>query len=91
MSATASPDPLHRTRHHLRAAPGEIALGHPQAPEGEYNWSNGVVHDIAYLGGHSVYYIKLDSGKMVQAFFANSATSPDLPDLGGRGLHQLGR
>ena len=39
---------------------------------GEYNSSHGVVHDIAYLGGHSVYYIKLDSGKMVQAFFANS-------------------
>ena len=43
-----------------------------EQPEQEYNWAHGVVHDIAYLGGHSVYYIKLDSGKMVQAFFANS-------------------
>ena len=43
-----------------------------EQPEQEYNWAHGEVHDIAYLGGHSVYYIKLDSGKMVQAFFANS-------------------
>ena len=43
-----------------------------EKPEGEHNSSHGVVHDIAYLGGHSVYYIKLDSGKLVQAFFANS-------------------
>ena len=43
-----------------------------EQPEQQYNWAHGVVHDIAYLGGHSVYYIKLDSGKMVQAFFANS-------------------
>ncbi|PKM28877.1 MAG: polyamine ABC transporter ATP-binding protein [Gammaproteobacteria bacterium HGW-Gammaproteobacteria-11] len=41
-------------------------------PEQDYNWSHGTVHDIAYLGGHSVYYIKLDSGQIVQAFFANS-------------------
>ena len=43
-----------------------------EQPEQEYNWAHGVVHDIAYLGGHSMYYIKLDSGKIVQAFFANS-------------------
>ncbi|MFA5677175.1 MAG: polyamine ABC transporter ATP-binding protein [Pseudomonas sp.] len=43
-----------------------------EQPEQEYNWAHGQVHDIAYLGGHSVYFIKLDSGKMVQAFFANS-------------------
>ena len=43
-----------------------------EQPQQEYNWAHGQVHDIAYLGGHSVYYIKLDSGKMVQAFFANS-------------------
>ncbi|WP_263143126.1 polyamine ABC transporter ATP-binding protein [Pseudomonas sp. RIT-PI-AD] len=38
----------------------------------EYNWSRGTVHDIAYLGGHSVYYIKLASGQVVQAFIANA-------------------
>ncbi|MEH6688094.1 MAG: polyamine ABC transporter ATP-binding protein [Halopseudomonas sabulinigri] len=43
-----------------------------EKPDTEYNWSHGEVHDIAYLGGHSVYYIKLDSGLIVQAFMANS-------------------
>ncbi len=41
-------------------------------PEQEYNWTEGEVHDIAYLGGHSVFYIKLASGMLVQAFYANS-------------------
>ncbi|HDZ55639.1 MAG TPA: polyamine ABC transporter ATP-binding protein [Pseudomonas xinjiangensis] len=44
----------------------------PEKPEQQYNWAHGEVHDIAYLGGHSVFYIKLDSGLIVQAFFANS-------------------
>jgi putrescine transport system ATP-binding protein len=38
----------------------------------EYNWSNGHVHDIAYLGGHSVYHVKLTSGQIVQCFIANA-------------------
>ncbi|WP_437879518.1 polyamine ABC transporter ATP-binding protein [Pseudomonas sp. LRF_L74] len=38
----------------------------------EYNWSRGSVHDIAYLGGHSVYHVKLSSGQIVQAFIANA-------------------
>jgi putrescine transport system ATP-binding protein len=38
----------------------------------EYNWSRGTVHDIAYLGGHSVYYVRLTSGQIVQAFIANA-------------------
>ncbi|MBW5412303.1 MULTISPECIES: polyamine ABC transporter ATP-binding protein [Pseudomonas] len=37
-----------------------------------YNWLRGTVHDIAYLGGHSVYYIKLESGQLVQCFIANA-------------------
>ena len=38
----------------------------------ECNWCNGTVHDIAYLGGHSVYHIRLSSGQIVQAFIANA-------------------
>jgi putrescine transport system ATP-binding protein len=38
----------------------------------EYNWSRGHVHDIAYLGGHSVYHVKLTSGQIVQCFIANA-------------------
>ncbi|MBF8776203.1 polyamine ABC transporter ATP-binding protein [Pseudomonas fulva] len=41
-------------------------------PDFEYNWSRGKIHDIAYLGGHSVFYVKLPSGKVVQSFVANA-------------------
>ena len=44
----------------------------PGKPDGEYNWAHGTVHDIAYLGGHSVYYVKLDSGQIVQTFVPNT-------------------
>lgn len=40
-------------------------------PTGEYNWAKGVVHDIAYLGGTSVYYIKLENNQIVQCSMAN--------------------
>ncbi|MBM7062458.1 polyamine ABC transporter ATP-binding protein [Pseudomonas sp. UL073] len=43
-----------------------------EQPTCEYNWSRGVVHDIAYLGGHSVFYVKLPSGAIVQSFVANA-------------------
>lgn len=39
--------------------------------EGEYNWTEGVVHDIAYLGSHSIYHIKLPSGKLVRTHLQN--------------------
>jgi putrescine transport system ATP-binding protein len=38
-----------------------------QQPDGQYNWFEGKVHDIAYLGSHSVYHIKLASGRVVMA------------------------
>ncbi|MBM3104983.1 polyamine ABC transporter ATP-binding protein [Pseudomonas sp. P66] len=41
-------------------------------PTCEYNWSRGKVHDIAYLGGHSVFYVELPGGKIVQSFVANA-------------------
>ncbi|OZY37773.1 polyamine ABC transporter ATP-binding protein [Pseudomonas lundensis] len=43
-----------------------------EKPTYEYNWSRGKVHDIAYLGGHSVFYVELPSGKLVQSFVANA-------------------
>ncbi|MEX6502008.1 polyamine ABC transporter ATP-binding protein [Pseudomonas zhanjiangensis] len=43
-----------------------------EQPGHEYNWSRGTVHDIAYLGGHSVFYVELPSGKIVQSFVANA-------------------
>jgi putrescine transport system ATP-binding protein len=43
-----------------------------EQPDGEYNWSRGKVHDIAYLGGHSVFHVELACGKIVQSFVANA-------------------
>jgi putrescine transport system ATP-binding protein len=43
-----------------------------EQPASEHNWSRGTVHDIAYLGGHSVFHVQLPSGKIVQSFVANA-------------------
>ncbi len=48
-------------------------------PGTSHNWSRGVVHDIAYLGGHSVYHIKLPSGMIVQSNMANTVRTADHP------------
>jgi putrescine transport system ATP-binding protein len=50
-----------------------------EQPDSQYNWCHGVVHDIAYLGGHSVYHIRLDNGKIVYSFMINSDRFADLP------------
>lgn len=51
-------------------------------PSYEYNWSRGKVHDIAYLGGHSVFYVELPSGKIVQSFVANAERQGTRPTWG---------
>ena len=43
-----------------------------EQPTTDHNWSVGKVHDIAYLGGHSVFYVELPSGMVVQSFVANA-------------------
>jgi putrescine transport system ATP-binding protein len=50
----------------------EKLLFSTEQPSGDYNWSRGTVHDIAYLGGYSVFYVKLPSGTLVQSFVANA-------------------
>lgn len=40
-------------------------------PEQAYNWTKGIVQEIAYLGDVSIYYVKLDSGKMILATLPN--------------------
>ncbi|MGE8069466.1 ABC transporter ATP-binding protein [Pseudomonas sp. NPDC089569] len=54
----------------------------PTQPTCEYNWSSGKVHDIAYLGGHSVFYVELPSGKIVQSFVANAERRGARPTWG---------
>ena len=62
-----------RVTYALRPEKVQVSLSKPEDLEHDgYNWEQGTVYDIAYLGGHSVYYIKLHSGLVVQAFMANS-------------------
>lgn len=56
-----------------------MSIEKPELELEDYNWVRGTVHDIAYLGGHSVYYIKLDSGKVLQAFVANAERNVKWP------------
>jgi len=57
-----------------------LSLQKPEDLEYEdYNWTQGTVYDIAYLGGHSVYYVELASGTIVQAFMANSERNVKRP------------
>ncbi|MHC8389057.1 ABC transporter ATP-binding protein [Pseudomonas sp. MDT2-39-1] len=60
----------------------EKLLVTPIQPTCEYNWSSGKVHDIAYLGGHSVFYVELPSGKIVQSFVANAERRGQRPTWG---------
>ncbi|WP_131862193.1 ABC transporter ATP-binding protein [Crenobacter luteus] len=38
-----------------------------QQPVGDGNWAAGTVHDIAYLGGFSIFHVRLPTGKVVKA------------------------
>ncbi len=60
----------------------EKLLVTPTQPTCQYNWSSGKVHDIAYLGGHSVFYVELPSGKIVQSFVANAERRGQRPTWG---------
>ena len=43
-----------------------------EPPEELTNSARGIVRDIAYLGSHAVYYVKLQSGKLVEAKYYNT-------------------
>ncbi|SDU32478.1 putrescine transport system ATP-binding protein [Pseudomonas pohangensis] len=61
-----------RDKHVGYALRPEKLLVTTEQPGDDVNWARGKVHDIAYLGGHSVFYIKLNGGMVVQSFMANS-------------------
>ena len=61
-----------RVTYALRPEKLLMSLDKPMLELPGYNWVEGVVHDIAYLGGHSLYYIRLESGMLLQAFVANA-------------------
>jgi putrescine transport system ATP-binding protein len=49
------------------------------APKGDYNWTNGVVEDIVYLGDVSIYHVKLKSGMTVLATVTNFVRAAERP------------
>ncbi|WP_150912235.1 polyamine ABC transporter ATP-binding protein [Marinobacter halotolerans] len=53
-----------------------------EKPEGENNWSRGMVDNIAYLGDISCYYVRLASGQRVQATMANVERRGERPTWG---------
>ncbi|WP_115719551.1 ABC transporter ATP-binding protein [Gallaecimonas mangrovi] len=55
----------------------EKAIVSRDKPSQEQNWAFGRIHDIAYLGPHSVYYIKLNSGQVVQSQYTNLSRRGD--------------
>ncbi|AIO67985.1 ABC transporter ATP-binding protein [Burkholderia oklahomensis] len=62
--------------------PERIALTRKPA-DGAYNWGHGVVTNVAYMGGYSLYHVKLDSGKIVIANVSSLAIADlDSPGWG---------
>ncbi|SEI92879.1 putrescine transport system ATP-binding protein [Paraburkholderia diazotrophica] len=58
----------------ISVRPERIALTR-KPPEGAFNWGKGVVTNIAYMGGYSLYHVKLDAGKTVIANVSSLALS----------------
>jgi putrescine transport system ATP-binding protein len=50
--------------------PEKVAIGRDKPAEG-LNWAKGIVADIAYLGDVSIYHVRLESGRKVEALQAN--------------------
>ena len=66
----------------ISVRPERIALTR-KPPEGTYNWGKGVVTNIAYMGGYSLYHVKLEAGKTVIANVTSLAlTEIDPPTWG---------
>ncbi|MEI5997801.1 polyamine ABC transporter ATP-binding protein [Paraburkholderia bengalensis] len=58
----------------ISVRPERIALTR-KPPEGAFNWGKGTVTNIAYMGGYSLYHVKLDAGKTVIANVSSLALS----------------
>ncbi len=69
---------LESTKVWIAVRPEKIELT-KEKPIAEYNWAQGIVDDIAYLGAHSVYHVKLPNGMIVLCNVANTARSAERP------------
>lgn len=52
-----------------------------ERPDSDFNWVEGLVEEVAYLGGHTNYYVKIPSGKIVQVQTPNSERHLKRPGL----------
>ncbi len=66
----------------ISVRPERIALTR-KPPEGAHNWGKGVVTNIAYMGGYSLYHVKLDGGKTVIANVTSLALTEIEPPTWG--------
>jgi len=57
----------------ISVRPERIAMTRKPPPDGSYNWGRGTVANIAYMGGYTLYHVKLDSGKVVVANLSSLA------------------
>lgn len=62
----------------LAVRPEKARISREQ-PDSEYNWCRGEVEDIAYLGGISVYYIRLSNNQVIQSMMTNRERRSDPP------------
>ncbi|RTR40954.1 polyamine ABC transporter ATP-binding protein [Shewanella canadensis] len=62
----------------LAVRPEKARISREQ-PQHEYNWCSGEVEDIAYLGGISVYYIRLANDQVIQSVMTNRDRRSDPP------------
>jgi len=62
----------------LAVRPEKARISREQ-PQNEYNWCHGEVEDIAYLGGISVYYIRLANDQVIQSVMTNRDRRSDPP------------
>lgn len=64
--------------------PEKITLSRSK-PEGQHNWVEGEIEDLAYMGSYTVYYLKLASGMRLKATMVNAERHPDkVPTWGDR-------
>jgi putrescine transport system ATP-binding protein len=60
----------------------EKTLLSTEKPSQAHNWTTGIVSNMAYLGGHSIYYVRLNSGKVIQSVWTNTDRRAERPTWG---------
>jgi putrescine transport system ATP-binding protein len=58
-----------------------------ERPTGDYNWFEGTVDDVAYLGTHSIYHIKLGGGRKVMAHVLSTQWGGNKPAAYGESVY----